>query len=112
MLAIARQINWHPTLDMLIKTPGAWPSHPNFDPKNMTAESEKWQADGNKVETSAYMIHANSGKKWRHLSKNAYISEVVLGNLWRDRNIFQKLFDFKPDMRMVWRRLQNNRYEA
>lgn len=104
MLAIARTINWPPTLEILIKTDGAWPSHQGFKPETMSQALNRWQAAGNKVVTAAYMVRAESDPKkhWYSWPKNQYLSEIVLGRLWSDRAKFSRLFDTSPTMHRVW----------
>lgn len=87
MLAIARFINWPPTLERLIESPDGWPFDPRFSTDRMTMVLEDWKAGGNKVETGAYMIRAESDpkKEWYNWSKQRYVSEIVLGRPWRDR---------------------------
>lgn len=111
MLAIARFINWPPTLERLIESPDGWPFDPRFSPERMTMVLEEWKSRGEKVETGAYMIRAESDtkKEWYSWSKQRYVSEIVLGRLWRDRvrveahlrgNSLRGAFDFlrsQPD---------------
>jgi hypothetical protein len=112
MLAIARQVNWPDTLEMLIRSPGAWPSRDDFKPESMTAALENWRAGGNKVEGGAYRIRAenNKSKPWYRWTKQRYVSEIVLGRLWRYRHQFVRLFDTKPTMARVWREFRNEYY--
>lgn len=113
MLAIARFINWPDTLEWLIEagSGGAWPDHPRFSPAEMSAALEVRRSTGKKMETGAYMIRAESDpkKEWYSWPKQRYISEIVLGRLWRDRvrveahlrgNSLRGAFDFirsQPD---------------
>lgn len=86
MLAIARQINWPQSLDILINSPG-WPGNM----KKMTHEGielmrrdlDKYQATGAKVYTGAYMIHADSDPRTSELwaNKTDYVLGVVIGQL-------------------------------
>jgi len=92
MISIARFINWPPTLEMLIKESAwsnTWPDSPDFHPAYMTEALEAWKAAGNKVETGAYMIRAESRpeREWYSWSKQRYVSEVVLGIPWRDKDM-------------------------
>lgn len=84
MLAIARFINWPPTLQRLIESPDGWPFDPRFSPDRMTMVLEDWKRSGEKVETGAYMIRAESdkAKPWYDWSKQRYTSEIVLGRAW------------------------------
>jgi hypothetical protein len=98
MLAIARYINWPPTLDYLITTPGCWPSHDNFSPQNMTKALQDLAAAGKKVYTGAYLIRPESDHSapWFTWTKHKYIAEITLGRLWEDRKeLGHKIFDCK-----------------
>jgi hypothetical protein len=82
-LALARQINWPPTLGYLLRE-GAW--RPVLSPERlrlMAATADRWQDAGNKVYTGAYMIHADSNPATRDLwkNKNDYIFNRVVGQL-------------------------------
>lgn len=79
MLCVCRQVNWPDTLTELIQS-GAWPDDPGFHPAKMTAVLRARRARGVKVYTGAYMIPAPAE---RGADKQAYIAEVVLGDLWR-----------------------------
>lgn len=93
MLAIARFINWPPTLGWL-RQRGAWPDSIVFGPEKMTRALEEWKQKGEKVETGAYMIRAESDpkKEWYSWSKQRYVSEVVLGEAWKDRKLISEWF--------------------
>lgn len=95
MLAIARFINWPPTLKFLIDSGYAWPDSPLFRPENMTHALEYWKSEGNKVETGAYMIRAESdkNKEWYNWSKQKYVSEIVLGRLWDERETISYMLE-------------------
>ena len=92
MLAIARYINWPPTLQLLIEE-GAWPSMQSFKPSDMTRVLEAFARTGSKVYTGAYMIRAESdpNKEWYSWTKHRYIAEIVLGRLWEKRHRFMDL---------------------
>lgn len=104
MLAIARYINWPPTLNLLMLTgeggsrlyPGAFPDDPAFDPTYLTKALEDIASTGAKVYTGAYMIRAESdpNKEWYSWSKHRYIAEIVIGRLWEDREVIQDIFDY------------------
>lgn len=79
MLCIARQINWPDTLTELIAEK-AWPVSNVFDPARMTAVLNSRKNRGDKIYTGAYMISAPSTKG---ADKQRYISETVIGALWR-----------------------------
>jgi hypothetical protein len=94
MLAIARTLNWPPTLKFLMGDPrtvdhpsglrACWPGHPDFQSENLTAALETWKGMGNKTYTGAYMIRAPSSpsEPWFTWSKQRYIAEIVIGELW------------------------------
>ena len=124
MLAIARYINWPPTLQWLIDRKTAWPGDSaTFDPKFLTAALEAQAATGAKVYTGAYMIRAESDpkKEWYSWSKHRYIAEVVIGRLWEDRDAWQDLLDHgnqnartdedaQPSLEQIWSEFQHPRY--
>jgi len=87
MLAAARAINWPPTLAELIDR-GAWPSDSRFDPRRMGKIMVARRDRGEKVETGAYMIRAESRPEapWYSWPKGRYVAEVVVGRLWERRN--------------------------
>lgn len=110
MLAAARYINWPPALAELIGTDG-WPDHPDFKPENMTRILEARRARGEKVETGAYMIRAESDAKapWYDWSKQRYVAERVLGQLWEHRHDWQHLTcDGTDTLQGVWEYLTGN----
>jgi len=87
MLCIARMINLPDTLVRLMWEDGAWPSHEKFDPKIMGSALEDVAFTG-KAFTGAYIIPSpKDGKKPR------WLAEKVLGQLWRDRAIFESHFN-------------------
>jgi hypothetical protein len=79
MLCVCRQVNWPGTLAELIQSK-AWPDNPSFHPAKMAAVLRARRERDNKVYTGAYMIPAPAKKG---ADKQAYIAEVVLGDLWR-----------------------------
>lgn len=85
MLCICRQINWPDALSELIADARAWPIDDGFDPRRMTEILNARKSRGNKIYTGAYMISAPATKG---ADKQAYISEVVVGDLWRRRAEF------------------------
>jgi hypothetical protein len=118
MLAVARFINWPPTLEYLIEhshSAGTWPSSRSFTLGNMTSALEQWKRSGNKVETGAYMIRAESDpkKEWYSWSKQRYISEIVLGRPWEMRDVVSEFLDHTgPTLQETWLFLTNARDEA
>lgn len=98
MLAIARYINWPPTLAFLMSWHGAWPHRQNFSPENLTAALEKYAAENDKTYTGAYMIRAESDPNapWYSWTKHRYIAEIVLGRLWEQREAWQWLLEGAP----------------
>lgn len=114
MLAIARYINWPPTLAHLITYPDAWPSSENFDPKDLGQGLEEWSANNKKTYTGAYMIRAESdqSKEWYSWSKNRYIAEIVIGSLWEDRDDWEELLENNPTLEEVWDKFQQPTYRG
>lgn len=124
MLAIARYINWPPTLAYLQQFPGAWPSHENFSPERLTFALEHLAQLGEKVYTGAYMIRAESDPKapWYSWTKHRYIAEIVLGRLWEDRDRWRNILDTAeergetrtnpawPSLQGVWEAFQEHHY--
>jgi hypothetical protein len=101
MLAIARYINWPPTLQYLMENYNAWPDAAKFTPSNIGVALQAYAEAGNKVYTGAYMIRAEShpAHPWYSWSKHRYIAEIVLGRLWEDRagwTAWLKHFEDKP----------------
>lgn len=98
MLAIARTINWPPTLQRLIQASDSgelpcWPSHPDFTPDYLSQALNALSEQGVKIYTGAYMIRAESDKTkpWYSWSKQSYIAKIVLGRLWEDRAEWQRM---------------------
>lgn len=83
MLCAARWINVPDTLAELISRE-AWPDRDSFKPEYMTEVLEARLARGEKVFTGAYILRSEFG-----MSKSKCISEITLGNLWRDRAILE-----------------------
>ena len=130
MLAIARTINWPPTLQELIRANDghgtwAWPSSNGFRPSFMAAVLEDRKRRGEKIYTGAYMIRAPSSPSegWFTWGKQRYIAEVVIGKLWKDRESWSEVLrpfkvylghgDFRedsPTSEEVWRTFQNSKY--
>jgi alpha-glutamyl/putrescinyl thymine pyrophosphorylase clade 1 len=95
MLCIARQINWPPTLDSLVNGFGSWPDQEGFDLKCLVAQLQARKSSGEKIYTGAYMISAPADKG---ADKQLYIGDVVIGDLWRRRDIFAKHFARQPSL--------------
>lgn len=111
MLAIARYINWPASLKELIDNE-AWPNNPNFKPSQMSKVLERRKERGEKCETGAFMIRAESDRstEWFSWPKQRYVSEIVLGNLWNDRDKLQGLIDQdEQTLEVVWLKLQEYR---
>jgi hypothetical protein len=100
MLAIARTINWPPTLQAIINTSevveGIWPDNKStFVPLAMGRFMDHLkQQTGEKLYTGAYMIRAESDPKseWYSRTKQEYIGGCVIGNLWKARGEFTAMF--------------------
>lgn len=113
MLAMARTINWPPTLQHLIGHPTAWPRNDDWKASHLTDALEQWQAKGNKVYTGAYMIRAEGNPKapWFKWTKQRYVSEVVLGRLWEDRRCWETFFDGEQrSLRDTWLQFRSSHY--
>lgn len=132
MLAIARYINWPPTLAYLIELAEvhnvpAWPSHPlfecgeaalprdGFEASTLTWALQNRSQETDKTYTGAYMIRAESdpSKHWYTWTKHRYIAEIVLGRLWEDRAQWVELLeasDPQPSLQQVWDHFQQHRY--
>lgn len=111
MLAIARTINLPSTLETLIAAPGAWPSHPGFEPANMAEVLDSMKDHGEQIYTGAYMIRAESDPKapWFSWTKQRYIAEIVLGRLWEDRDAISSQLDGTRSLEGAWKLLARNR---
>lgn len=111
MLAIARTINWPPTLEWLIKWSGAWPLDDSWDPHKMFEALESYKLLGHKVYTGAYMIRAESNPKakWYSWPKSRYVAEIVIGRLWEDREGWEQTLA-RRSLRMTWERFQHPHY--
>jgi hypothetical protein len=96
MLCIALQINWPPTLQLLINSFGSWPDQEGFDLKCLTAQLQARKSNGEKIYTGAYMISAPPDKG---ADKQLYIGDAVIGDLWRRRGVFEKHFSSEPTLR-------------
>lgn len=116
MLAIARFINWPPTLsDLIASTRAAWPDKDGFRPEFLTDALEARRALGKKVETGAFMIRAESDpkKEWYSWSKQRYVSEIALGRLWAHRHNVRGYLEpssnraASPSLRDVWEYLRS-----
>lgn len=93
MCAMARIFNWPPTLQYLMDTEGAWPSHKSFSLEKLGEALDIYKAAGHKVYTGAYMIRAETSPKkyWYNWTKQQYIAKIVLGNLWKDKIDFRDI---------------------
>jgi hypothetical protein len=105
MLAIARFVNWPNTLERLIESPDGWPFDPRFSPERMTCVLEEWKSRGEKVETGAYMIRAESDtkKEWYSWTKQRYVSEIVLGRMWEQRDEIARRLEGPMTLEMAHR---------
>ncbi len=118
MLAVARTINWPPTLADLIHnhedgaTAAARPSDAGFEPRHMTSVLQARKDAGMKVYTGAYMIRAESDPRqpWYGWSKQRYIAEEVLGRLWQMRGNWEAMLRAGPTMQDVWTYFQDPYY--
>jgi hypothetical protein len=93
MLAIARTINWPPTLQAIMNI-GLWPEE-EYNWELVSALLDMRMDEGHKVYTGAYMIRAESDpcNEWYNKTKQEYITGCVLGNLWRDRDMITSVLE-------------------
>lgn len=93
MLAIARTINWPPTLYEIMQA-GLW-NRQTWEWQAVADLLDERMERGSKVYTGAYMIRAESdpSNEWYNKTKQEYIAGCVLGNLWNDRKAIQTYFD-------------------
>lgn len=126
MLAIARTINWPPTLLWLMQQAdecgpnrGSWPTNPSFSPEALADALNEYKDTGHKVYTGAYMIRAesNPNAEWYAWTKQEYVAKIVLGRLWEDREEWSafnwnrtKGTDDAPNLQSVWKWFQQPRY--
>ena len=127
MLAIARYINWPPTLQWLMnrgetacpfsawpdRTGDNWPQHLKFTPEDLGNALDAYSATGAKVYTGAYMIRAESNTKaeWYSWTKQQYIARIVLGRLWEDRDLLSRAFSVPGQtLENAWGFFQASRY--
>jgi hypothetical protein len=87
MLCIARQLNRPDTLQHLMDR-NLWPTEDRnrWEAKRAAKALNQWRDAGQAIYTGAYMIAAPSGKNpYTALpSKQHYITEIVLGQLWKN----------------------------
>lgn len=86
MLAIARTINWPPTLYEIMQE-NLWPVEGRWRGQEVADLLDERMDRNQKVYTGAYMIRAESdpNNPWYDKTKQQYIAGCVLGNLWQDR---------------------------
>lgn len=109
MLAYARQVNWPPALEGMIRN-GNWPSEPAFEPKWWTLAQNARARRGEKMETGAYMIRAenNPRKEWYNWPKHRYVAEIVCGRLWEDKVELTRAIEGARTLQSIWERLAGN----
>lgn len=135
MLAIARTINWPPTLQFIMNRGerrcefNAWPNdngqglpHFTFTPEGLGDALDYWKAQGNKLHTGAYMIRAESRpeREWYSWTKAQYLARIVIGRLWEDRDEWRSYLDqppvpdslsgLTPTLHGAWSFFQDTRY--
>ena len=86
MAALARFVNWPPTLNALMEL-GYWPTQSDPDWRGIGEALDARVAEGEQTWTGAYMIRAESNPyaEWYDWGKGRYITEVVIGGLWEDQ---------------------------
>lgn len=85
-MCLARQINWPDTLAEI-----GFPEH-GYDAHAVQRVLEARKARGEKVYTGAYMISAPAGP-YKGMSKPEYTAHVVVGEVWRARDEFHRMFE-------------------
>lgn len=88
MLCIARQVNWPDTLHELIESHDGWPLD-DWSPDFFEHVLRDREHLGKKVYTGAYTITAPPVKG---ASKITFTAKTVIGQLWRDREVFGRHF--------------------
>jgi len=98
-MCVARQINHPETLKELEPLVFA----KTWNAKKAAKIMDARKARGEKVYTGAYMIRAESdpNKEWYSWSKNLYMTEIVLGRVWKARKDFYKLMETEPSLQEV-----------
>lgn len=87
MCCAARQFNLPESLEELISA-GAWPNNLSFQPAQMTEVLEGRRARKARWHTGVYILPPPSRRsEWGTWTKARYLSEVVLGRLWEDREL-------------------------
>lgn len=86
MLAVARTINWPPTLKAIMDA-DLWPTKDRWEADEVSKVMQGIADGGGKVYTGAYMIRAESdrGCDWYSWTKHEYITNIVLGRVWSRR---------------------------
>lgn len=100
-MAVARQINWPETLAELTPLVFAkkWDAYAAYE------IMENRKKAGKQVYTGAYMIRAESdpSREWYNWSKQRYVTEIVLGNVWNARKeFFQNLLNNTLESTTRW----------
>lgn len=91
MLCACRQINWPGTIAELISA-GAWPDDDSFSPECVAWVLTARKNRGDKVYTGAYLI---PGPPQKGEDKQAYVANLVLGNLYRRAQEFGEARDWE-----------------
>lgn len=85
LLCLARQINWAPTLDQLLKEAGL----PEWHPDRVLEILRERHAQGIKTYTGAYIIAADGGKHATYEDKPPFTVHKVLDPLWHANPVDQ-----------------------
>ena len=95
MLALARYVNWTPSLEMLMEM-GLWPETTTPDWTRIGAALDHRVEEGHQTWTGAYMIRAESNPEadWYEWGKGRYVAEVVIGGLFKKRKILEPNLKF------------------
>ncbi|AXF41385.1 hypothetical protein SHAb15599_00016 [Acinetobacter phage SH-Ab 15599] len=97
MLALARWINWPPTLAELVESK-YWFGKPDFSLQGLADVMLERQKRGEKIYTGSYMIRAESDKNSPFIdkTKHEFVCLKVIGQLVEDRERIEAVLN-KPD---------------
>lgn len=90
MLCVARQINWPPTLEMLMTDTKAWPHDETWQWARLMELMRERAAEGKKNYTGAYMLNAHGENRreiegYGRFDKPLFTGRLVLQTVWEDR---------------------------
>lgn len=115
MLAIARYLNWPPTLKFLIDN-GYWPDVEGWTPDLLSEGMDALVGSmpkrlnlPQKWHTGAYMIRAESNKSapWYDWPKHQYLCKIVIGRLWEDRELWRGRLELADPSKLTLREVHS-----